>query len=86
MDKETSPVSDFGGWILYDDEDICFHNWMVYSTAIDTCVLLVQCENCRATGIVPNPTKEEWTRAFYAPSAPYHWEQSERVISPPPTQ
>jgi len=48
------------------------HEWMVYSTAVGTGVIMVRCE-CGALGGVPAGRFEQadWNEAFYAPSAPY---------------
>jgi len=55
------------------------HFWIVFSTAIEDHVLMVFCE-CGDYGIVRNPTREEWSLAFIAPSEPYPWvEGDERV-------
>jgi hypothetical protein len=60
------------------------HEWMVFSTAVIECVLMLECAKTGAYGIVRNPTKEEWREAFYAPSDPYRWEGGDdRVESPP---
>lgn len=55
------------------------HDWWVFSTAILDGVLMVECRATGAFGIVRNPTKEEWRKAFHAPSRPYRWDQPERV-------
>jgi len=47
--------------------------WVVYSTAIEDRVLMLECANTGAFGIVRRPTKKEWAAAFYAPSHPYRW-------------
>lgn len=54
------------------------HKWVVFSTALATCELMVACE-CGAFGTVPNPTKREWSDAFHAPSKPYSWNEPKRV-------
>lgn len=59
--------------------------WWVFSTALADVALLVHCPRTGATGVVRNPTKEEWAEAFHAPSNPYRWRGGdERVESPPP--
>lgn len=57
----------------------CEHKWLVYSTALADCVLMLRCEKCDARGVVDNPTQEEWRKAYHAPSAPYLWENASRV-------
>lgn len=56
------------------------HEWVVFSTCINTVELMVECAKCRAFGTVPEPTKAEWKKAFYAPSNPYAWEDDSRVV------
>lgn len=47
--------------------------WWVYSTAIANGVLMLECRETGEYGIVRNPSREEWAKAFYAPSNPYRW-------------
>ena len=54
-------------------------DWWVFSTALEDVVLMLECRNTGAYGIVRNPTRKEWREAFYAPSKPYRWTQPERV-------
>lgn len=56
------------------------YDWWVYSTAIASFHLLVECKKTKALGFVENPTEKEWNDAFYAPSKPYPWDEHERVI------
>lgn len=53
-------------------EKIHEHKWTIYSTALANHCLLVKCE-CGKRGSVDNPTREEWKKAFHAPSHPYEW-------------
>jgi len=55
------------------------HKWWVFSTATRTVSLLVYCKQCGCTGVVNNPTKKEWGRAFTAPSKHYRWRKNRRV-------
>lgn len=55
------------------------HKWIVYSTALATRAILVECE-CGKMGSITDPTTGEWSDAFYAPSAPYEWHDHNRVI------
>jgi hypothetical protein len=57
----------------------CYHEWFVISTVLDEVSLMVQCANCEARGTVDDPTREEWSRAFSAPSNPYRWHDESRV-------
>ncbi len=53
--------------------------WYVFSTALADGVLMLFCKKTGANGIVRNPTKKEWSDAFYAPSNPYIWSENDRV-------
>lgn len=55
------------------------HRWVVFSTALMQGSLMLLCLDCGAYGTVDNPTKEEWSAAFHAPSEPYFWNEPERV-------
>jgi len=55
------------------------HEWVVYSTAMKECRLMLQCVECGAMATVDDPTKQEWRQAFYAPSRPYRWTDEARV-------
>lgn len=57
------------------------HIWFIYSTAVNDGVLLAKCFHCNSYGSVDNPTKEEWSKAFHAPSNPYRWYETDRVIT-----
>jgi hypothetical protein len=59
------------------------HQWVVFSTALREGWLMLQCRTCGAHGTVDDPSKEEWSRAFHAPSAPYAWEDDSRVTLHP---
>jgi hypothetical protein len=41
---------------------------------------MLQCVECGLMGIVEDPSKQEWSEAFYAPSSPYRWLDESRVI------
>lgn len=57
------------------------HAWEVYTTFVGEGFLGVRCRNsnCGAYGYVSDPSSEEWSAAFRAPSKPYLWEESSRV-------
>jgi hypothetical protein len=55
------------------------HEWVVFSTTLAECRLMVQCVECGAMGTVDDPSKEEWAEAFNAPSRPYRWQDDSRV-------
>ena len=55
------------------------HEWVVYSTAMKERWLMLQCADCGTMATVDDPTKEEWSRAFHAPSKPYRWTDEARV-------
>ena len=56
------------------------HHWEVFSTCLGTGELLLRCTRTGAFGVVPDPTAEEWARAFFAPSQPYPWPYASRVV------
>jgi hypothetical protein len=51
----------------------CKHKWVVESTALAGSCLMLKCEHCGKSGTVNDPTGDEWSKAFYAPSNPYEW-------------
>lgn len=53
--------------------------WWVFSTAIQEVVLILMCNKTGATGIVRDPSADEWREAFYAPGRPYQWHDHSRV-------
>jgi hypothetical protein len=55
------------------------HEWVVYNTALREGWLMTQCVNCGAMETIDDPSPEEWSAAFHAPSRPYHWSDSTRV-------
>ena len=55
------------------------HEWVVYSTAMQEGWLMVQCVECWAMGTIDDPSKEEWSAAYHAPSRPYRWHEDARV-------
>ena len=59
----------------------CNHSWMVFSTAVATGQIMVECELCEATGTVDAHTRAEWQAAFYAPSNPYRWDGGDDRIT-----
>ena len=64
---------------VLEDLDKCNHQWTVYSTALSDGVLEVQCDKCAILGSVADPTEEEWSKAYDAPSNPYPWKDGSRV-------
>lgn len=54
-------------------------DWWVVSTAIQEVVLIVECRQTGAIGIVRDPSLDEWKEAFDAPSNPYRWPSHSRV-------
>jgi hypothetical protein len=55
------------------------HEWAVFSTFVEDRALFVQCVECGASGTVDDPSKNEWKRAFHAPSRPYRWHDESRI-------
>jgi hypothetical protein len=58
------------------------YEWWVFSTCIGTVELMLRCAKTDAFGVVPNPTRAEWKRAFHAPGRHYRWPKKEygRVV------
>ena len=61
--------------------ETCDHSWMVFSTAVGTGQIMVECELCEAVGTVDTHTRAEWQAAFYAPSNPYRWDGGDDRIT-----
>lgn len=59
------------------------HSWVVFSTALSEVWLMVQCCDCGLHGAVIDPSAEEWSDAFTAPSNPYLWDDETRVVAHP---
>ncbi len=55
------------------------HEWVVFCTALATRSLMVQCIECGLNGTVDDPTKDEWSEAFFAPAKPYRWNNEARI-------
>lgn len=55
------------------------HHWVVFSTAIREGALMLECVVCGSFGTVDDPSKQEWSKAFDAPSKPYRWHDGDRV-------
>lgn len=64
---------------VFEDPKTCAHEWEVYSTALADVCLELHCSKCAIVGAVNKPTKEEWAKAFDAPSNPYSWTENDRV-------
>ena len=62
----------------------CQHEWVVYSLALAEGWLMLQCVECGLMGTVENPSKEEWSQGFNAPSTPYRWLDEARVVHKQP--
>jgi hypothetical protein len=56
------------------------HEWWVFSTALKEVWLMLYCNKTGTTGSVRDPSKEEWAKAYDAPSKPYRWHDESRVI------
>jgi hypothetical protein len=54
-------------------------DWWVYSTVLEGRAILVKDRLSGKRGSIDDPTPEEWSRAFYAPSCNYRWEDGSRV-------
>lgn len=62
-----------------DPVTVCDHEWVVFSTALAERWLMLQCVRCHLHGTINEPSSDEWSTAFHAPSQPYRWIDSERV-------
>ncbi len=56
------------------------HEWVVFSTALAEGWLMLQCVECGLMGTVEDPSSQEWSLAFHAPSRPYPWVDKTRVV------
>lgn len=56
------------------------HEWVVFSTAMNDGCLMLQCVQCGLHATVDDPSKEEWSKAYHAPSKPYRWRDETRVV------
>ena len=56
-------------------------DWWVVSTAVDPPTLLLEDRTTGVSGFVRPETKEEWRRAWSAPSAPYPYEGDTQRVS-----
>ncbi len=59
------------------------YEWWVFSTAIAEGWLMLYCGKTGQTGSVRDPSREEWSEAFHAPSNHYRWYDDERVTIDP---
>jgi hypothetical protein len=57
------------------------HEWVVFSTVLNEGWLMLQCVNCGLHATVDDPSTEEWSKAFHAPSQPYRWRDGSRVVT-----
>lgn len=55
------------------------HEWVVFSTMLGAGYLKLQCVECGMMGTVEDPSEEEWSGAFHAPSRPDRWNDVSRV-------
>jgi hypothetical protein len=44
---------------------------------------MLQCTECGEFGTIDKPSKEEWCRAFDAPTHPYVWKDESRITLRP---
>lgn len=83
LDGDDSPsIADANGIEaekLCREKSSCKHEWVVFSTALQERWLMLQCVECGLHGTVEEPTAEEWSQAFHAPSRPYRYEDETRV-------
>lgn len=55
------------------------HDWVVFTTYREDRWLGVMCLWCGSDGVVQNPSKKQWRRAFHAPCCPYRFHKPRRV-------
>lgn len=55
------------------------HEYVVFGTALLQRCLMVQCVHCGQHGTVDDPSADEWSAAYHAPSVPYRWADDRRV-------
>jgi hypothetical protein len=55
------------------------HEWVVYSTALAEGWLMLKCVECGAMGTINDPSAEDWSDAYQAPSRPYRWKDGTRI-------
>ena len=72
--------------IAPDRTATCRHHWVVFSTALEERWLMLQCTECGLHGTIDDPTREEWSEAFAAPSRPYPWTDEARITLHPEVQ
>lgn len=86
-DDMTSVESDtshhLGKRQMFSPDNDHDHTWVVFSTAVADGWLMLQCVDCGFHGVVKDPTKKEWSKAFRAPSRPYIWSDESRVVCQP---
>ncbi|MEM0907841.1 MAG: hypothetical protein AAGJ94_10790 [Pseudomonadota bacterium] len=64
---------------LFDDPEDCEHDWYVVASILSTVELQVQCGRCGIYSEVPDPTKDEWSKAYGAGTKPYAWKDKSRM-------
>lgn len=64
---------------MTNDKRCHAHEWVVFRTALQERLLMLRCVECGAMATVNDPTKDEWSEAFHAPSRPYKWTDEARV-------
>jgi len=61
----------------------CKHEWNVEEAIVGEVSLGLMCWKCMTSGKIMNPTEQEWADAYHAPSKPYAWTDSSRVVVGP---
>jgi len=68
-----------GETVAKQDTGCSSHEWVAFSTALSEGWIMVQCVECGLHGTIEDPTKDEWSDAYHAPSRPYRWLDNSRV-------
>ena len=55
------------------------HDWIVFTTYTQDRWLGVMCRWCGSDGVVQNPSRKQWRRAYTAPGCPYRFSKPRRV-------
>jgi hypothetical protein len=75
----NNPAACTGSTVSPQNRHLHNHEWVVFSTALADVSLMVRCDGCGAWGTVDDPSAEEWSEAFHAPTKPYRWNDGSRV-------
>ena len=83
VEEFTTELQEIDSIVFAQIDDHHNHTFAVFSTAVADSWLMLQCVDCGLHGTVEDPTSEEWSQAFHAPSRPYQWLDETRVVLHP---